>query len=953
MEIALRASELFWIGGLAAIPVALAVGGLCRVLKCRPATRHALWCAVLFSFITPVIAGMAGRPGWFSSGRVLAAADSISARVAAQDGGRAEAPAMPPGRRANMAAAPRASRERDAGAGRVVNYMMSRALPALLARSLTPIAEDNWPARIASVRRDYSNTVSLLSEQPGPADDRARAPVVQTHESPRAVGRTAARERTPAAPGPERSSRPIVTIRAEPTAPPIRDAAWTPGEEARPVVAAAPARPLSGDSGPAGRAAWTSRARDWLAAVLAVRDALAGVPPIPAPVWAGGALLIAAVWAVRLVRARRLLSRGRAAPAEVRLMVEEASRRLGLARTPGVLVIDERVSPMIWCGLRPRLVLPAGLWDDLDGDSRLSVVLHELAHLRRRDHRLCWLESLVGLVYWWHPAAWWARRRIRDEADLACDAWVLSVVPGHRRAYAEALVTTRSFLSMPGCRVTPGLGVMTKRTKKLSRRLTMVMTQRVAPRPSLIGASLAVAVAMTGMFVTPGLACPPDEEGGAPKAAVAGGSGRAAAKEKAAKERAAKKSAAGREAPARARAAAPSAPRDEAGQEFFGERPALEAMRARGQGGSAAEEPEAAQIQRLEEQLRVLERRLEQLNRRAGSGRGAQSRVLPAPLAPTSPVAPGSPVAPVSPAMPAPAPHALVSPFGQSAPSPLTLSLRAEGQVAQSYSLPEGKLEALTGLMSRDDVPVLIEPHPDHIVVHATPRQHEVFSAFVRLIHPETGQSLGTTLNLAVPSVRLTDEARRHAELAAKAGQLEALRGHMKGLEGQRSSLETRAREMEERAEEARRRADEIRERADQLRREQDDRRSEGGDSNNADPLGARALLAAANRLEAQARTAETAADQMERRADGLEAQAEELAEAAEAIERAMEDLGDQLEEASLAIFSGDELSDCEGCEEEECEDADDAAAQSRITDRPAEETEVSEAIEPATAGGR
>jgi len=56
--------------------------------------------------------------------------------------------------------------------------------------------------------------------------------------------------------------------------------------------------------------------------------------------------------------------------------------------------------------------------------------------------------------------------------------------------------------------------------------------------------------------------------------------------------------------------------------------------------------------------------------------------------------------------------------------------------VVRSYQLPDGKLKALTALMVRDDVPVLVRPLEDRIEVHATARQHKVFRAFVDMIHP-------------------------------------------------------------------------------------------------------------------------------------------------------------------------------------------------------------------------
>jgi hypothetical protein len=68
-----------------------------------------------------------------------------------------------------------------------------------------------------------------------------------------------------------------------------------------------------------------------------------------------------------------------------------------------------------------------------------AVFTHELAHLRRRDHRGLLVSNLLVIVLPWQPLAWWCRRQIARLADLACDDWVLAA--GHARAdYAGALL---------------------------------------------------------------------------------------------------------------------------------------------------------------------------------------------------------------------------------------------------------------------------------------------------------------------------------------------------------------------------------------------------------------------------------------------------------------------------------------------------------------------------------
>src|SRR5690606_18148777 len=141
-----------------------------------------------------------------------------------------------------------------------------------------------------------------------------------------------------------------------------------------------------------------------------------------------------------------------------------------------------------------------------------AVLLHELAHIRRRDPMWCWLAAVIGWVYWWHPVVWWVRSRIQEEADLCCDAWVVALAPGGRRVYAEALLATRSWLSAGSDRCAVGLPMATARSRRFSRRLTMVMTAPPRPRVSRAGAAIAAAVGLAGALLMPAVACPPDEK---------------------------------------------------------------------------------------------------------------------------------------------------------------------------------------------------------------------------------------------------------------------------------------------------------------------------------------------------------------------------------------------------------------------------------------------------------
>ncbi|MCA9297125.1 MAG: M56 family metallopeptidase, partial [Phycisphaerales bacterium] len=226
-----------------------------------------------------------------------------------------------------------------------------------------------------------------------------------------------------------------------------------------------------------------------------VRDAMLALPQMPATIWMFGSAAVLLMLGVRIARIRSLIAQSAPAPVDVRAMVGRVARSLDIT-CPEVRMTDQPVTPLVWCGIRPKLILPTGLWKDLDEEARDAVIVHELAHVRRRDHRICWLDLAVACVYWWHPGVWWMRRQIRDDADASCDAWVIALRPRARRAYAQALLNTKSSMNTSGMSLLPavGLGGSSRHARRLARRITMVMTHQEQPHSARRGAALAVAV---------------------------------------------------------------------------------------------------------------------------------------------------------------------------------------------------------------------------------------------------------------------------------------------------------------------------------------------------------------------------------------------------------------------------------------------------------------------------
>ena len=191
--------------------------------------------------------------------------------------------------------------------------------------------------------------------------------------------------------------------------------------------------------------------------------------------WAIVSLVAVVRFTRALALARRMVSR--AAPVDdptVKSIVAAAAETLGVKAAPTVASSDSIHCPMIWCW-RPTLLLPAtGLADLADRDSH-SIIVHELAHLKRRDHLACMAVELLLCILPWHPLAWWAKRRQHHLAEQVCDTWVLAR-GGSATGYAESLLAL-----IPQCRPAMALAVVRSRNG-LVRRIKAILADHL-PNP--------------------------------------------------------------------------------------------------------------------------------------------------------------------------------------------------------------------------------------------------------------------------------------------------------------------------------------------------------------------------------------------------------------------------------------------------------------------------------------
>lgn len=127
-------------------------------------------------------------------------------------------------------------------------------------------------------------------------------------------------------------------------------------------------------------------------------------------------------------------------PIESSLLVRysDLAHQLGLWQMPSVAYSAHIRQAMAVGLLRPMVLLPVAWMTEITPQVLEAVLAHELAHIRRQDLWINFLQRVVETIFFYHPVVWWISSEIRHERELCCDEMAIGVL-GQRLSYAQSL----------------------------------------------------------------------------------------------------------------------------------------------------------------------------------------------------------------------------------------------------------------------------------------------------------------------------------------------------------------------------------------------------------------------------------------------------------------------------------------------------------------------------------
>ena len=186
--------------------------------------------------------------------------------------------------------------------------------------------------------------------------------------------------------------------------------------------------------------------------------------------WMAGVAILLARLAAGCWRLRQLQAIARfEQPSRWQSLAEEVAARLGLRRRFSVVESTRVATPTVIGWLQPIVLLPIAAMAGLSPRQVEAILAHELAHIRRHDFVVNFLQTLAETVLFYHPAVWWVSARIRTEREHCCDD-VAVAISGDATEYAAALAELATWsVSNPALAMAATRGPLLARIRRLLR----------------------------------------------------------------------------------------------------------------------------------------------------------------------------------------------------------------------------------------------------------------------------------------------------------------------------------------------------------------------------------------------------------------------------------------------------------------------------------------------------
>jgi bla regulator protein BlaR1 len=216
-------------------------------------------------------------------------------------------------------------------------------------------------------------------------------------------------------------------------------------------------------------------------------------------VWLAGVIVLAVI---TFITNRRLYSyikkQADITDEQVVTVFNRCKQSMKMKKAVSLRLAGKIASPTVFSFFRPKVLLSKKHMKVLNEQQLQYVFYHELAHIKRNDVAVNWIMYSLLLLNWFNPILWYAYFCMREDQELACDAYALTFIDKEEQiAYGHTIITLLEHYSYQA----PSLANLSRNKRTLKRRIVMIKKfQKKSYRLSLLGVIVIVAIASLSLF---------------------------------------------------------------------------------------------------------------------------------------------------------------------------------------------------------------------------------------------------------------------------------------------------------------------------------------------------------------------------------------------------------------------------------------------------------------------
>ena len=203
----------------------------------------------------------------------------------------------------------------------------------------------------------------------------------------------------------------------------------------------------------------------------------------------------------RAIFVKGLVAQAKDANALMNDTLDFCCTKMGVKGKVGLKVSPNATSPAV-CGLfRPVILVPQDLGASLGAGGMRTVLMHELAHIRRADLWVNLAQTILQIVYFYNPLLWlanWVIRRVREQA---VDETVLVAMGEKAQQYPETLVNVAKLAFKRPALSLRLIGVVESKSA-LQGRIKHIL-ERPIPKSAKLGAAGLLSIVIAGAVLLP------------------------------------------------------------------------------------------------------------------------------------------------------------------------------------------------------------------------------------------------------------------------------------------------------------------------------------------------------------------------------------------------------------------------------------------------------------------